>query len=64
MYPKQSKGKGGHKHKLSLRDERSIIKSLDHARKQDGNCTSKRIQDCMQSVKQIWIIDRLHVRDC
>ena len=44
MHTKQIKGKGGHKHKLSLRDERSIIRSLDYARKQDGNCNSKGIK--------------------
>ena len=30
--------------KLNLRDERSIIRSLHYARKQDGNFTSKRIK--------------------
>ena len=44
MHTKQIKGKGGHKHKLSLRDGRSIIRSLDYARKQDGNCNSKGIK--------------------
>ena len=44
MHTKQTKGKGGHKHKLSLRDGRSIIISLDYARKQDGNCNSKGIK--------------------
>ena len=43
VYPKQTKGNGGHKPKLSLRDEMSIIRSLHYARKQDGNFTSKRI---------------------
>ena len=38
------KGKGGRKPKLSLRDERSIIRSLHYACKQDGNFTSKRIK--------------------
>ena len=40
----KQKGKGGRKPKLSLRDERSIIRSLHYARKQDGNFTSKRIK--------------------
>ena len=44
MHPKQTKGKGGRKPKLSLRDERSLIRSLHYARKQDGNFTSKRIR--------------------
>ena len=44
VYPKQTKGNGGHKHKLSLRDEMSIIRSLHYARKQDGNFTSKKIK--------------------
>ena len=44
MHLKQTKGKGGRKRKLSLRDERSIIRSLHYARKQDGNFTSKRIR--------------------
>ena len=35
---------GGRKRKLSLRDERSIIRSLHYARKQDGNFSSKRIR--------------------
>ena len=43
VYPKQTKGKGGHKLKLSLRDEMSIIRSLHYARKQDGNFTSKKL---------------------
>ena len=44
MRPKQTKGKGGRKPKLSSRDERSIISSLHYARKQDGDFTSKRIK--------------------
>ena len=44
VYPKQTKGKCGRKPKLSLRDERSIIKSLHYARKEYGNFTSKRIK--------------------
>ena len=32
-HPKQTKGKGGRKPKLCLRDERSIIRSLHYARK-------------------------------
>ena len=43
-HPKQTKGKGGRKLKLSLREGRSIIRSLHYARKQDGNFTSKRIK--------------------
>ena len=44
-HPKQTKGKGGRQSKLSLRDERSIIRSLRCARKQDGNnFSSKRIK--------------------
>ena len=44
VYPKQTKRNGGHKPKLSLRDEMSIIRSLHYARKQDGNFTSKKIK--------------------
>ena len=45
VHPKQiTKGKGGRKPKLSKRDERSIIRALHYARKQDGNFTSKRIK--------------------
>ena len=44
VHPKQTKGKGGRMSKLNLRDERSIIRSLHYARKQDGNFTSKRIK--------------------
>ena len=44
VHTKQTKGKGRRKHKLSLRDERSIIRSLDYARKQDGTFASKRIK--------------------
>ena len=44
LHPKQTKGKGGRKPKLSKRDERSIIRALHYARKQDGNFTSKRIK--------------------
>ena len=41
VHPKQKKkGKGGRKPKLSKRDERSIIRALHYARKQDGNFTS------------------------
>ena len=36
----KKKGKGGRKPKLSKRDERSIIRALHYARKQDGNFTS------------------------
>ena len=36
---KQTKGKGGHKPKLSKRDEKSIIRALHYPRKQDGNFT-------------------------
>ena len=43
LYQKQIKGKGGRKPKLILHYERSIIRSLHYARKQDGNFTSKRI---------------------
>ena len=39
-----TKKMGGRKRKLSLRDERSIIRSLHYARKQDGNFSSKRIR--------------------
>ena len=46
VLPKETKGKGGRKPKLSLRDERSIIRSLHYVRKQDGNFTSKRIKLC------------------
>ena len=31
MHPKETKGKAGRKPKLSLRDERSIIRSLHYA---------------------------------
>ena len=44
VHPKQKKGKGGRKPKLSKRDLRSIIRALHYARKQDGNFTSKRIK--------------------
>ena len=44
VHPKQKKGKGGRKPKLSKRDERSIIRTLHYARKQDCNFTSKRIK--------------------
>ena len=44
VYPKQTKGKGGRKTKLSLRDERSKIRPLPYKRKQDGNFTLKRIK--------------------
>ena len=44
VHLKQTKGKGERKHKLSLRDERPMIRSLYYARKQDGNFTSKRIK--------------------
>ena len=46
MHPKQTKGKGGCKPKLSLRDERSIIRPLHYAPKKDGNFTLKRIKLC------------------
>ena len=36
VHPKQTKGKGGRRPKQCLHDERSIIRSLHHARKQDG----------------------------
>ena len=42
VHPKQRKGKGGRKPKLSKRDERSIIRALHYARKQDGNFTLKK----------------------
>ena len=45
-HPKETKGKGGRKPKLSKRDEKSIIRALHYARKQDGNFTSKRIKLC------------------
>ena len=44
VHPKNTTGKGGRKLKLSLPDERSIIRSLHYARKQDGNFTSKTIR--------------------
>ena len=44
MHPKQTKGKDGSNPKLSLHDEKSIIRSLHYIRKQDGNFTSKRIR--------------------
>ena len=44
VHPKQTKGKGGCKPKLSLRDKKSTIRSLHYARKQDGNFTLKRIK--------------------
>ena len=44
VHPKQTKGKGGRKPKLRKCDERSIIRALHYARKQDGNFTSKRIK--------------------
>ena len=44
LHPKQTKGKGGRKPKLSKRDERSIIRALHYERSQDGNFTSKRIK--------------------
>ena len=44
VHPKQTKREGGRKPKLSKRDERSIIRALHYARKQDGNFTSKRIK--------------------
>ena len=44
VHPKQTKGKGGRKSKLTKRDERSLIRALHYARKQDGNFTSKRIK--------------------
>ena len=43
-HPKQIKGKAGCKPKLSLRGEKSIIRSLHYDRKQDGNFTSKRLK--------------------
>ena len=43
-HPKQTKGKSGRKPKLSLRDERTIIRSLYYAPKEDGNFASKRIK--------------------
>ena len=43
VHPKQTKGKGGRKSKLTLPGEGSIIRPLHYARKQDGNFTSKRI---------------------
>ena len=46
VHPKQTKGKGGCKPKLSLRDEGSIIRSLHYAPKEDGNFTSKGIKIC------------------
>ena len=39
LHPKQTKGKGGRKPNLSKRDDRSIIRALHYARKQDGNFT-------------------------
>ena len=44
VHLKQTKGKGWRKSKLSLRDERSIIRWFNYARKQDGNFTSKSIK--------------------
>ena len=44
LHPKQTKGKGGGKPKLSERDETSIIRALHYARKQDHNFTPKRIK--------------------
>ena len=44
LHPKQTKGKGGRKPKLSKHDERSIIRVLHYARKQDSNFTAKRIK--------------------
>ena len=44
VHTKQTKGKARRQHKLRLRDERLIIRSLDYARKQDGTFTSKRIK--------------------
>ena len=44
VHPKQTKGKSGCKPKLNKCDERSIIRSLHYARKQDGNFTLKRIK--------------------
>ena len=44
VYPKQTKGKCGCKPKLNKLNERSIIRALHYARKQDGNLTLKRIK--------------------
>ena len=41
VHPKQAKVKGIRKPKLSKRDERSIIRVLHYARKQDGNLLKK-----------------------
>ena len=46
VHPKQTKGKRGRKPKLSLRDERSIIRSLHYVRKQNVNFTSKGMKLC------------------
>ena len=44
VHPKQTKGNGERKPKLSKRDERSITWALHYARKQDGNFTLKGIK--------------------
>ena len=53
VHAKQTKGKGGRKPNLSLRDERSIIKSLHYGRKQDGNLVSKRIKKLYSGVSSV-----------
>ena len=53
IYPKQRKEKVGRKPKLNLRDERSIIRSLYYAQKQDGNFTSKIIKLHDRTVRRI-----------
>ena len=52
VHPKQTKGNHGRKHKLSKREDRSIIKALHYTPKQDCNFTSKRIRlySCVSSV--------------
>ena len=53
IYPKQIKEKVGRKPKLNLRDERSIIRSLYYAQKQDGNFTSKIIKLHDRTVRRV-----------
>ena len=70
VHTKQTKRKGWRKPKLSLRDERLIIRSLHYARRQNGNSSvysgvssvHNRTAECRTNMDII--IDRLDVRKC